>query len=160
MPKGRPRGDGNRLKRLRAFELYCGGNKKSEIANTLGVTKASVTAWSKKDLWNDRLAQIANRAGEAADHVIGETVADVAIRIRAKYEQRLRELDGICTSSLTPPQARISAIKAWFEIGNKVQIDPTKPLSDPRNLTMIQDLLEDTPATPVAGASGSATDQG
>lgn len=156
LPKGRPRGDGNRLKRLRAFELYCGGNKKSEIANTLGVTKASVSAWAKKDLWNDRLAQIANRSSEAVDHVLGETIADVAARIRGKYEQRLRELDSLCTSALTPPQARISAIKAWFEIGNKVQIDPGKPLSDPKNLTMIQDLLEESPLSPPVGASGSA----
>jgi predicted transcriptional regulator len=159
MPKGRPKGDGNRLKRLRAFELYCGGNKKSEIANTLGVTKASVSAWAKKDLWQDRLSQIAARAGEAVDHVVGETIADVATRIRAKYEQRLQELDHICTSSLTPPQARISAIKAWFEIGNKVQIDPTRPLNDPKNLTMIQDLLEELPAQPPVGASDS-TGQG
>lgn len=158
--RGRPKGDQNRLKRLRAFELYVGGNKKSEIANTLGVTKASVSNWAKKDLWLDRLSQIAARSGEATDHVLGETIADVATRIRAKYEQRLAELDHICTSSLTPPQARISAIKAWFEIGNKIQIDPLKPLNDPKNLTMIQDLLETTPTTPGAGASGSTPDQG
>lgn len=158
LPKGRPNGDGNRLKRLRAFELYASGHKKSEIANTLGVTKASVSQWSRKDTWNDRLALIANRAAEASDHVLGETIADVATRIRQKYDQRLRELDQICTSPLTPANSKISAIKAWFELGLKVTVDPLRPLSDPRNLEMIQDLLETTPATPTVGASDIAVD--
>ena len=139
--KGRPRGDANRLKRLRAFELYAGGVKRSAIATDLGVTKAAVTGWAKKDRWDERLAQIAAQAQTAVDFTVGETIADVALKIRSKYEQRLRELDHLCTSSLTPPQARISAIKAWFEIGQKVQPDAFKPLTDPRNLELIQDLL-------------------
>lgn len=158
--RGRPNGDGNRLKRLRAFELYSTGHKKAEIARTIGTTKATVSHWSKRDDWNGRLAQIVSRAAEAADLTLGETVADIAVRIRNKYDQRLRELDGICTSPLTPPQAKISAIKAWFELGKTVQPDAFKPLTDPRNLELIQDLLETTPATPPVGASGSAGDQG
>lgn len=139
--RGRPRSDTNRIRRLRAFELYAGGGKKSEIAKTLGVTKASVGAWAKNDTWDERLTSLAARAQEAADHVLGETIADVVTKVRAKYDQRLRELDLICISALTPPNAKISAIRAWFDLGQNVFPDAMRPASDPRNLELIQDLL-------------------
>ena len=144
MPRGRPSGavqGQNRLKRLRAFELYAGGQRKAEIGRVLGVTKASVGGWARKDSWDSRLAGIAARADEAVDLVTAETIADIVVRIRAKYNQRLTELDQICTSVLSTPQTKISAIKAWFELGSKVNLDALRPASDPRNLELIQDLL-------------------
>lgn len=158
MPRGRPTGakkEQNRLKRLRAFELYAGGQKRAEIARTLGVTKASVGAWAKIDDWDGRLGVIAARAAEAVDFTLQETVADISAKIRGKYLQRLQELDYLCTSATSSPQVKIAAIKAWFDLGQKVQPDPFKTPTDPRNLELIQDLLEDTTSPPV-GASGSA----
>jgi len=150
MPRGRPTGarrEQNRLKRLRAFEFYAGGQTKTEIANTLGVTKAAVGGWAKQDQWDGRLAAIASRASESVDFTVGETIADISAKIRGKYTQRLKELDALCTSSLSTPQVKISAIKAWFELGQKVTPDPFKQANDPRNLELIQDLLpQESPA--------------
>jgi predicted transcriptional regulator len=158
MPRGRPnaaRREQHRVKRLRAFELYAGGSKKSEIANVLGISKAAVGGWAKRDSWDDRLSALAARAQDAADHTIGETIADVVTRIRAKYDQRLRELDHLCTSPLTPPNTKIAAIKAWFELGQRVQPDAFRPASDPRNLELIQDLI-DAPTDAVPAVAPAA----
>lgn len=133
----------NLATRLKAYELYAVGLKKSEIARELGVTKACISQWSQADSWDGRLAETVRRAETAVDLVLGDQVAAVLTRLRGKLAARVAELERLC-STAEKPATRLSAISLWFKLADVKQVipNPTKPTT-PATLELIQDLVDD-----------------
>ena len=138
---GRPVGIGaltNAAKRLRAYELYIAGQKKSSIADSLGVTKAAVGNWASKDKWDERISSLASRATEQATLIsqtsLAEILADMQMRLRA----RVAELESLC-SPVTQPSVRLNAIKTWFQVVKELEMLTPKESAAPK-LAYINDL--------------------
>lgn len=148
---GRPAGKTDYNRRLRAFELYAAGIKKSDIALELGVTRPSIGNWAKKDNWDDRLAGIVNRAEEAINSAVGNEIADTLLRLRSQMSQRIKELEQLCQPS-NSPNVRLAAIKHWLTLAGITRAipNPADPTT-PKSLELIEDLLhgkvEDLPLT-------------
>ena len=126
-------------RRLRAFELYSGGIKPIEIGRQLGVTRQTVSYWSRSDKWDVRLSEVVHRAEEALIHVLGDQIAHILKSLRARMGQRVAELEGLCASR--NEHVRLKAINAWLKLAGVDQAiaAPTDPTS-PRSLELIEDL--------------------
>jgi predicted transcriptional regulator len=140
---GRPTGVGaltNAAKRLRAYELYLAGHRKSQIADSLGVTKAAVGNWATKDQWDARMTSLNSRVAEQATLIsqtsLAEILADMQIRLRA----RVAELESLC-SPITAPAVRLNAIKTWFSVVKELETLTPKASEAPK-LAYINDLAE------------------
>ena len=136
----RPQGRTDFTRRLRAYELYAAGEKKAAIASALETTRTTITNWSRKDRWDERLASVVARADEAVDHVTGNEVATAVATLRGRLRKRIEELEHLC-STVVHPATRIAAIRLWFDLSAKynLQPDPGKSI-DPTKLTLLQDL--------------------
>jgi predicted transcriptional regulator len=110
----------NAVKRHRAYELYMTGHKKSQIADTLGVTRAAVGNWSKKDNWDLRISTLASRVQEQATLIsqtsLSEILADMQVRLRT----RVAELESLCAPNVAPA-TRLNAIKTWFSVVKELE---------------------------------------
>lgn len=139
----RPRGPRMLARRLRAFELYSSGIKPIEIARELGVTRQTVSYWSRQDKWDVRLSEVIHRAEEALSHVLGDQVAHILKSLRARMGARVGELEGLCQSR--NEHVRLKAITAWLKLAGVDQAvpSPTDP-TNPRSLELIEDLVEKT----------------
>lgn len=137
----RPKGPSDVTRRLRAYEQYAAGMRKSEIAKELGVTKASVGNWCKKDRWDERLSNVIEKAEEAVSHVMGNEVAAALAKLRQRMSTRLASLELLCQA--TNESTRLKAIELWFKLAGIKQIipSPTEPAKGARNLELIQDLI-------------------
>ena len=148
---GRPSGVGaltNAAKRLRAYELYMTGMKKTDIANTLGVTKASVGNWSKKDNWDLRLATLSARVSEQASLISQTSLAAILADMQLRLRQRVAELETLCGPS-THPATRLNAIKAWFTVVKELEALAPPPASTVPASAFIDDLRRDEAQLPV-----------
>lgn len=139
---GRPAGPKDYNRRLKAFELYASGIKKSDIAQELGVTRPCIGTWAKNDRWDERIAGIVSRAEEAVNHVVGNEVADTLAKLRTQMAQRVRELEQLCQPS-NKPTTRLQAIKYWLELAGirRAMPNPADPTT-PKSLELFNDLLE------------------
>lgn len=131
----------NAAKRLRAYELYLSGHRKSAIADNLGVTRGAVGNWATKDQWDARLTALASRVQEQATLIsqtsLAEILADMQIRLRA----RVAELEALC-SPITSPAVRLNAIKTWFSVVKELESLTPKESEAPK-LAYINDLAGD-----------------
>lgn len=137
----------NAAKRLRAYELYLSGMRKTDIADNLGVTKAAVGNWSRKDNWDLRLQTLTNRVSEQASLIsqtsLAAILADMQIRLRA----RVAELESLCGPA-THPSTRLNAIRTWFNVVKELEaLAPPKAAEVPAS-AFIDDLRQ---ADPVGG---------
>jgi len=152
MPRSK---NSNLASRAKAYEMYAAGVPKASIARELGLTKAAITHWSKKDGWDQRLSAAVRSAESAIDLALGDQIGMVLAHLRGKLQTRIRELEGLC-SAAERPQTRLSAIKLWFDLANVKQVvpDPTK-LGTSRSIELIQDLLEEVPQRELHGNPAS-----
>jgi len=139
----RPKGAVDYARRSKAFEMFCSGVRKADIAKELGVTRPAVQSWSKKDHWEERLFGIVNRAEEALNNTVGNQVAATLERLRTKMGSRITELEALCQPS-NHPSVRLQAIKLWLELaGIKRAIpNPTDPTTA-KSLELIEDLIHE-----------------
>lgn len=140
----RPKGPANLQGRLRAFEMFAAGMTKAAIARELGVTRACINDWRKKDLWAERLDTTVKVAQEAVDHALGNEIAEVIATLRGRLKLRIAQLERLCDSPRD--ETKLRAIQAWLQLaGIKQGIpSPIEPAKGPRNLQLIQDLLPET----------------
>ena len=131
--------------RLKAYELFAAGVKKSDIAREFGTTRATITRWSKVDRWSDRMLDVVRNAASAADLIVGDQVGAILVHLRTKLARRVEQLEALC-SSAEKPATRLQAIALWFKLAGITQAipDPTKP-DKAGNLELIQDLITDNP---------------
>src|SRR5688572_23669337 len=122
---GRPKGPPNVAARLRGFELYAAGIKKSDIARELGVTRAAVTNWSHLDEWEARLNP--GLAEAAADFATTNQTAAAIMRLRSQTSKRINELELLCGPS-HHPTVRLRAIGMWLKLAG---VDSALP--EPKN---------------------------
>ena len=134
-------GPANLQGRLRAFEMFAAGMRKAEIARELGVTRACINDWRKKDLWAERLDSTVKNAQEAVDHALGNEIAEVIATLRGRLKLRIAQLEKLCDSP--KDETKLRAIQAWLQLaGIKQGIpSPVEPARGSRNLHLIQDLL-------------------
>ncbi len=127
--------------RMKAYELFSAGVKKSDIARELGVTKTAISRWSKLDNWTERMSKIVQQAESAADLAVGDQVAAVLITLRNRLAHRVQQLEYLCSSAATPP-SRLAAIALWFKLAGIKQAipNPAQPQSE-GSLALIQDLV-------------------
>ena len=148
-------------RRLRAFELYSGGIKPIEIGRQLGVTRQTVSYWSRHDKWDARLSEIVHRAEDALEHVLGDQIAHILKSLRARMGQRVAELEGLCASR--NEHVKLKAISAWLKLAGVDQAipNPTDP-THPRALELIEDLIGGTKSyeKPFEEAAPSSVDPG
>ena len=139
---GRPLGGSNYTGRLRAYEMYASGMAKASIAREIGVTKAAVGQWCKKDLWDERLNRTVQNANEAVDHTLGNEVAAVLTVLRKRMASRISELEALCHSK--DDSTKLQAIKTWFVLAGIKQAipNPIEPKGGP-NLRLIGDLIDE-----------------
>ena len=139
--RGRPPGRSNLARRLRAYEMFFAGMNKAEIARELGVTRASVNQWSKKDKWDAKLNHVVARAEESLDNADINRVANIIAKLRARMHRRIDELESLCMPN-QHPATRIKAIQLWLKLAGIEQAipNPTEP-SGQSSLTLIQDLI-------------------
>lgn len=122
--------------------MYISGMAKSEIAAALGVSKATVSIWSRKDNWDSKLAKVVERAAQAAELATEDALAAVIADLRGKLAQRVRELERLCSVAETPA-TRLSAIRLWFQLADVKTVlpNPVRPESA-GSLELIQDLAD------------------
>lgn len=145
---GRPKGGHNYTARLRAYELYAAGMRKSEIAAELGFTKAAIGHWAKKDLWDIRLNKTVTEASAAVDLTLGNEVAAVLTVLRKRVANRVAELEALCHSQ--NDATKLKAITTWFQLAGIKQVLPN-PI-DPkgaRDLKLIGDLIDEPLKAPI-----------
>jgi transposase-like protein len=126
---------------MRAYEMFATGARKTEIARECGVTKTTVTNWSRDDRWEQRLADVVSQANAAADHAVGEELAQALAQLKRQARKRIMELELLCGPS-AKPETRIRAIQLWLKLAglDRAIPTPTDPAS-PRSLELIEDLL-------------------
>ena len=131
-------------RRLRAYEMFAAGMRKSEIARELGVTKASVGHWSKKDKWDEKLNNTISQAEEAVNHVLGNEIAQALVKLRQRLNARLASLEFLCQSN--NEFTRLKAIEMWFKLAGIKQLmpNPVEPAKGSRNIELIQDLIDES----------------
>jgi len=137
----RPTGVGaltNAAKRYRAYELYIAGHKKNAIAESLGVTKAAVGNWAKKDNWDLRLSSLAARVTETASLISQTSIAEILASMQLRLQTRVAELEGLC-QPVQPPAIRLAAIKAWFAVVKELEAF-APPKQEPLGPAFIDDL--------------------
>lgn len=139
----RPRGPLDVTRRLRAYECYASGMRKSEIAKEVGVTKAAVGAWCKKDRWDEKLNNTIQQAEAAVNHALGNEVAQALVGLRRRLTARLSALENLCQSN--NELTRLKAIEMWFKLAGIKQLmpNPVEPAKGARNLELIQDLINE-----------------
>lgn len=140
---GKPTGLGaltNAAKRLRAFELYLGGQRKAAIADAMGVTRAAVGNWATKDQWDARSISLASRAIEQATLISQTSLAEILADMQIRLRTRVAELESLC-SPTTAPAVRLNAIKTWFAVVKELESLSPKESSAPK-LAYINDLTE------------------
>ena len=143
----RPTG-GNLNTRLRAYELWVAGTSKTAIAREIGRTKACISQWAKADNWDHRLANVTREAEIAVDHTLGDQIAQVVGHLRGRLQQRIAELERLC-SSAEKPATRLAAIQLWFRLADVKQAIPNPVTPETgRNLELIQDLVIDASPGP------------
>ena len=88
------------------------------------------------------------KAEVAVDHVVGNAVAEALASLRGRLKKRIEELETLCSAGIHPG-TRMAAIKLWFELAKKMETpDPLAPPTNPGQLELINDLLEDSGAIP------------
>ena len=141
-PPRKKRTPANLATRMKAYELFSAGVKKSDIAREFGLTRAAITRWSKQDSWSDRRAEVVRHASSAADLVVGDQVSAVLIRLRNRLATRVDQLETLCVSD--KPNVRLSAIMAWFKLAGITQAIPSPVQPDKAaSLELIQDLIDE-----------------
>ncbi len=133
---GRPKGPPNVAARLRGFELYAAGLRKSDIARELGVTRAAVTDWSHKDEWEARLNP--GLAEAAADFATTNQTAAALVRLKGQVSKRINELELLCGPS-HHPTVRLRAIAMWLKLAG---VDSAIPPPKDHNPSL--ELVDDT----------------
>ena len=139
----RPKGPLDITRRLRAYECYGAGMRKSEIAREVGVTKAAVGNWCKKDRWDDKLNNTIAAAEDAVNHVLGNEIAQALAGLRKRLGARLASLELLCQAK--NEFTRMKAIELWFKLAGIKQLvpNPIEPAKGARNLELIQDLIDE-----------------
>ena len=117
--------------------------RKSEIAREVGVTKAAVGNWCKKDRWDEKLSNVIASAEEAVNHVVGNEIAEALVGLRKRLKARLAALELLCQSN--NEYTRMKAIEMWFRLAGIKQLmpNPVEPAKGARNLELIQDLIDE-----------------
>jgi predicted transcriptional regulator len=128
----------NAVKRHRAYELYLAGHKKSQIADSLGVTKAAVGNWSKKDNWDLRISTLASRVQEQATLISQTSLAEILADMQLRLRQRVAELEMLCSPAMAPA-VRLNAIKTWFGVVKDLEA-LAPPTTDVPMVAYISDL--------------------
>ena len=137
------------------------GMRKSDIADTLGLTKAAITNWSKRDNWDLRLQSLTNRVQEQASLISQTSLAAILADMQIRLRQRVAELEALC-SPATHPGVRLNAIKTWFQVVKELEaLAPPKVDQVPAS-AFIDDLTAHrvppvTPGGPDSGATGEPT---
>ena len=139
----RPRGPSDITRRLRAYECYAAGMRKSEIAREIGVTKAAVGNWCKRDQWDVKINNTIASAEEAVNHVLGNEIGQALVGLRKRLTARLAALELLCQSN--NEFTRLKAIEMWFKLAGIKQLmpNPVEPAKGARNLELIQDLINE-----------------
>jgi predicted transcriptional regulator len=153
---GRPSGNQNLVARAKAFEMYASGFKKSAIAEAVGVTKAAVSNWSKRDRWEERLGAAIQTAERSAAFATQDALAATLAELQARLGQRLVELNLLCGPS-QEPRVRLQAIAQWIKLAKELEGKVTKPAT-PGTLSLIDDYAvpdNHTTIPPAAGAPDS-----
>ena len=150
----RPRGKPDYARRLKAFEMYSSGLKKKEIARELGVTPPAIGNWSKRDRWDERLAQLVSRADEAINSAGVNKVAGALAYLHDQVATRVKELEVLCGVTQAPA-TRLQAIKLWLTLAgvNRALPNPVDPTT-PKSLELIEDILhpevmDEPPESPI-----------
>jgi hypothetical protein len=138
--------------------MYASGFKKSAIAEAVGVTKAAVSNWSKRDRWEERLGAAVQTAERAAQYATQDALAATLAELQARLGQRLVELNLLCGPS-QEPRVRLQAIAQWIKLAKELEGKVVKPAT-PGTLSLIDDYAVDAPTgggldSPVAGPSTS-----
>ena len=138
----------NQATRVRAYEMYLGGVRKSGIALELGVTPSTIGVWSRQDHWDERMTSLVAQSEQAVERVTGDAVAAAISRLRDRLNQRLNELEALCGGA-SAPNVRVAAIKLWFALAKEGQHpDMLRSAASPGNLELISDLAEPTEKEP------------
>lgn len=126
---------------MRAYEMFATGAKRSEIAREMGVTKATITNWSREDRWEERIGEVVQHANAAADLAVGEEIAQGLARLKKQVARRIQELELLCGPSARP-ETRIKAIQLWLKLAGLERAipTPTDP-TGPKNLELVEDLV-------------------
>jgi len=123
--------------------MYAAGMRKSEISREIGVTKAAVGNWCKKDRWDEKLSNVIASAEDAVNHVLGNEIAQALAGLRKRLTARLAALELLCQSN--NEFTRLKAIEMWFKLAGIKQLmpNPVEPAKGSRNLELIQDLIDE-----------------
>jgi predicted transcriptional regulator len=144
----------NAAKRLRAYELYMTGMQKTAIAESLGVTKAAVGNWSKKDNWDLRLQGLERRVQEQASLISQSSLAMILADMQLRLRQRVAELEALCGPT-THPATRLQAISTWFRVVKELEaLAPPKPAEVPATA-----FVDDLRAASLVGGPDNASEQ-
>lgn len=138
-------------KRLRGFEMYMSGIRKSDIAKNLGVTPAAVGNWSKADNWDLRLQSLKSRVKDQAELISQTSLAAILADMQIRLRQRVAELESLCGPAVHPT-TRLAAIRTWFQVTKELeQLAPPKATDIPAS-AFIDDLTAHSgQAAPVGG---------
>lgn len=137
----------NAAKRLRGFEMYMTGMSKTDISEALGLSKAAIGNWSKKDNWDLRLQTLTSRVAEQASLISQTSLATILADMQIRLRQRVAELEVLCGPA-THPMTRLQAIKTWFNVVKELEaLAPPKPTEVPAE-AFVDDLRR---ADPVGG---------
>lgn len=122
--------------------MFSAGCSKAEISRELGVTRPTITDWSRKDRWDQRLGHAVEKAEQVLETTGVNTVAGILDRIRGKMKIRLDELETLCASPV--PSIRLRAIQLWLKLAgvDRPMPDPIQSSKDPATLKLIEDLIE------------------
>lgn len=141
--------------------MYSSGLKKKEIARELGVTPPAIGNWSKRDRWDERLAQLVSRADEAINSAGVNKVAGALAYLHDQVATRVKELEALCGGSQSAT-TRLAAIKLWLTLAgvNRALPNPTDPTT-PKSLELIEDILHELPTSDkLSGRSPDNSDEG
>jgi predicted transcriptional regulator len=121
-------------RKLKGYNLFLRGLSKREIADTLGVSPALVTKWSKRESWETRRRDVSFKAEDILDQAVSTEIADTLAYMRTKISERLFELDMACK------KGSVTAIIAWL---NRAGLSPKgEPPEDksPKTLGVVDDV--------------------
>jgi hypothetical protein len=117
--------------------MYASGFKKAAIAETVGVTRAAISNWSKRDRWDERLGAAVQTAERAAQFATQDALAATLAELQARLGQRLVELNLLCGPS-QDPRVRLQAIAQWIRLAKDLEGKVVKPTT-PGTLSLIDD---------------------
>src|SRR5258708_6409872 len=144
----------NADKRLRAYELYMTGMRKTDIAEAMGVTKAAVGNWARKDNWDLRLQTLDRRVREQAETISQTSLAAILADMQLRLRQRVAELETLCGPS-THPSTRLQAISTWFRVVKELEaLAPPKQSEIPASAFLDDLRRTDQPGTLPVPESG------